>query len=241
MTAPEAVPAVPELVLFDLDGTLVDTVRDLAAAANGMLAALGRPPAGEARVRTFVGNGVERLVHRCLTGALDGEADAVLFESALALFMTHYARHNGRHSTVYDGVEAGLAAAEAAGARLGCVTNKPRRFTEPLLERLSLLQRFQVVVSGDTTARRKPDPEPLLYALTVLGVARERTLLVGDSDNDVRAARAAGIPVVCVRYGYNHGRDIADSRPDAVLDSLSDLRHVLAPVAGRGRTGEAHP
>ena len=218
----------PALVLFDLDGTLVDSVHDLARAADDTMQALGRASPGEARVREWVGNGIERLVHRCLTGDMHTDAPAADFDAAMTLFLAFYERHNGAHSTVYDGVAQGLAAARATGARLGCVTNKSSRFTAPLLARLELAHWFDVVVSGDTTARKKPAPDPLLHAAAALGISPADTLLVGDSLNDVRAARAAGMRVFCVSYGYNHGHDIHDARPDAVLDSLAELDALLA-------------
>jgi len=217
----------PALVLFDLDGTLVDSVHDLAHAAHDMMRAIGRAPPGTAQVRTWVGDGIERLVHRCLTGDMYADAPATEFAAAMTLFMASYDKHNGEHSTVYDGVAQGLAAARAAGARLGCVTNKSRRFTEPLLARLGLADHFDVVVSGDTTPRKKPHPDPLLHAAAAVGVAPHATLLVGDSQNDVRAARAAGMRVMCVSYGYNHGHDIRDAAPDAVMDSLAELAGLL--------------
>jgi phosphoglycolate phosphatase len=230
----------PELVLFDLDGTLVDSATDIAAAADDMMRALQRPAPGEERVRAWVGNGIERLVHRCLTGDMHADAAPALLDRAMALFHDAYTRHNGLHSRLYPGVTEGLAAAEAHGARLGCVTNKSRRYTEPLLRGLGLLSRFQVLVCGDTAAQRKPDPAPLLHALAAMELAARRALLVGDSESDVRAARAAGMPVVCVSYGYNHGRDIADSSPDAVLDTLAELGEVLrrgGSEAGDGDDG----
>lgn len=218
----------PALVLFDLDGTLVDSVHDLARAADDTMRALGRASPGEASVREWVGNGIERLVQRCLSGDMHADAPAADFDAAMALFLAFYEQHNGEHTTVYDGVAQGLAAADAAGARLGCVTNKSSRFTAPLLERVGLAHWFDVVVSGDTTARKKPDPDPLLHAAATLGISPTDTLMVGDSENDVRAARAAGMRVICVSYGYNHGRDIHEARPDAVLDSLAELGALLA-------------
>ena len=219
----------PALVLFDLDGTLVDSVHDLAHAADEMMHALGHEAPGEARVRTWVGNGIERLVHRCLTGHMNDDAPGAEFETALALFTASYDRHNGEHARVYDGVAQGLAAARAIGARLGCVTNKSRRFTEPLLARLGLATRFDIVVSGDSTPHKKPSPDPLLHAAAALGVEPRDTVFVGDSLNDVRAARAAGMRVFCVSYGYNHGHDIRDASPDAVMDSLAELEGLLSP------------
>lgn len=218
----------PRLVLFDLDGTLVDSVGDLAAAADEMMRALDRPPPGEERVRRYVGNGIERLVHRCLSEDMGRDAPADEFARAAPLFMTFYEQHNGRHSTIFQGVLEGLEHTVKIGVPMACVTNKSRQFAVPLLRALGLLDYFSLVVCGDTTAHQKPHPAPLLFALDHYGVAAQHALFVGDSSNDVKAARAAQIPVVCVDYGYNHGEDIALSEPDATLSSLTQLRALLS-------------
>ncbi|ROR29536.1 phosphoglycolate phosphatase [Inmirania thermothiophila] len=212
-----------EAVLLDLDGTLVDSAPDLAAAVDEMLAALGRTPAGEAAVRRWIGNGAPRLVKRALTGEMEAEPDPALFERAYALFLDAYQRHLSEGTRLYPGVAQGLEGLAAMGLRLGCITNKPARFTEPLLARLGIRRYFGVVVSGDTLPRGKPDPAPLLHAAACLKIEPGRTLMVGDSVNDVQAARAAGMRVVCVPYGYNHGEDIAAAQPDAVIASLAEL------------------
>ncbi len=217
----------PQLVLFDLDGTLVDSVKDLASAAQQTMNSLGHAPPDIGKVREYVGNGIERLVHRCLTGRMNADAAPEQFERAIERFMADYEQHNAKHSTVYAGVPEGLDAIARSGVRMGCVTNKSARFTSPLLEALGLAKYFELVVCGDTTAHKKPHPAPLIYALGRSSLTPEQALFVGDSSNDVLAARAARMPVVCVNYGYNHGRDIADSRPDAVLDSLVDLPPLL--------------
>lgn len=219
----------PRLVLFDLDGTLVDSVKDLASAVQQMMGSLGHVPPDVGKVREYVGNGIERLVHRCLTGQMSGDAAPDEFEHAIKLFMAGYEQHNAQHSTVYAGVPEGLDAIARSGVQMGCVTNKSARFTSPLLEALDLARYFELVVCGDTTAHKKPHPAPLNYALERSSLTPEQALFVGDSSNDVLAARAARMPVVCVNYGYNHGRDIADSRPDAVLDSLVELPYLLLP------------
>lgn len=218
----------PRLVLFDLDGTLVDSVGDLSAAANATLADLDRPAVSVEDVRRFVGNGIDALVHRCLTGSMDRPAPATDFTEARARFMSHYESCNARHSTLYAGVEEGLRALGRRGLQLGCVTNKSARFSEPLLAHFDLLERFCTVVSGDTTPRRKPAPEPLLHAASAVGVTTASTLMVGDSRHDVAAARAAGMPVVAVSYGYNHGEPIGGANPDAVVDSLEEIDELLA-------------
>jgi phosphoglycolate phosphatase len=219
----------PRLVLFDLDGTLIDSVGDLAAAADEMMRALDRVPPGEEKVRRYVGNGIHRLVHRCLSDDMHADAPGEEFAHASALFMTFYEQHNGRHSTIFQGVPECLEHTRGAGVAMGCVTNKSERFTLPLLQALGLSDYFSLVVCGDTTAHQKPHPAPLLHALDHYGVVAQHALFVGDSSNDVQAARAAHIPVVCVDYGYNHGEDIALSKPDAILSSLVDLRDLIKP------------
>ncbi|MFN4262547.1 MAG: phosphoglycolate phosphatase [Thioalkalivibrionaceae bacterium] len=232
----------PELILIDLDGTLVDSVPDLSFCVDETMQALGLPRRGEAAVRLWVGNGVERLVARALINALDGEPDEDLLARALPVFRDCYQANSARRSTVYPGVREGLMALRAADFKLGCVTNKARRFTEPLLDSLHLAPYFELLVAGDDLAQKKPDPAPLLHAAATLGAEPRRSLMVGDSKSDVHAARAAGFAVVCMRDGYNHGRDIREEHPDAVLERLDELPALLAagavpePVSLRAQT-----
>lgn len=213
----------PRLILFDLDGTLVDSVPDLAYCIDGMMSGIDRPAWGESRVREWVGNGVERLVKRALVGQLEGEPEPDEYARALPLFMDLYSRHNGQRSRLYPGVKPALERLKQAGYRLACVTNKAEQFTLPLLQALGIHDYFGLITSGDTLARKKPDPLPLLHSAEQFGLAPEESLMVGDSSNDVKAARAAGFNIVCVPYGYNHGADIHLSRPDAVIDTLEQL------------------
>jgi len=213
----------PKLILIDLDGTLVDSVPDLAWSVDRLMEALGRPVHGEDKVRHWVGNGVERLTKRALTEELHAEPDAVEYEKALPIFMDYYHQSNGKYSRVFDGVVEALQAFTAGGYKVGCVTNKAEAFTLPLLESLGIRKYFEVVVSGDTTAHKKPHPEPLLYAAKQFGVAPENCLMIGDSQHDVQAARNAGFQVAAVTYGYNHGEDIRDAKPDAVVDRMDDV------------------
>lgn len=217
----------PATVLFDLDGTLVDSAPDLSAAIDQMLRALSRPSVGEDRVREWVGNGAAILVRRALAGTFDYEkdttSDELTFRQALDLFFTAYADLNGQQARVYDGVEIWLRALKGNGCRLGVVTNKPHAFTGPLLQRMGLDHWFEVSVSGDTLPQRKPDPAPLFHAMSKLGGTPETTLMVGDSINDIKAARNAGMPVVAVRYGYNYGTPVDDLGADIVVDSLAEL------------------
>ena len=215
----------------DVDGTLVDSVPDLALCVDETMRAVGLPARGESRVREWVGNGVERLVERALTDDLDGMPELALFERAMPVFLDCYQRNTCKRSRLYPGVREGLDRLRAAGFALGCVTNKAGRFTLPLLEALGVRNDFGIVVAGDTLPKKKPDPLPLLHAAEHFGAAPADSLLVGDSISDVKAARAAGFRVVCVSYGYNHGQDIRLASPDAVIDSLAELPALLADAA----------
>lgn len=215
--ANEKFPLPVKAVVVDLDGTLLDTARDLAEAANRMLQDLGRPAAAVETIKSYIGNGISRLVKRALTGSMDGEPDAALFERALPLYQKHYAEVLTLHTNPYPGVKEGLEALRDAGFRLACITNKAEKFTLPLLKEMGLLDFFELVLSGDTLPKKKPDPLPLLYAAEKFGTTPAQVLLIGDSLNDVQAARAAGCPVFCVPYGYNRGRDVRELDPDAVI------------------------
>jgi len=221
----------PQMILIDVDGTLVDSVPDLAYCVDVLMERLGRPPHGEAAVRNWVGNGVERLVRRALIGQLDGEPPEADFDRAYPIFLDLYAANTSKRSVLYPGVREGLDWMAAAGYRLGCVTNKAAQFTIPLLTDLGVIDRFGIVVSGDTLPQKKPDPAPLLHAAAHFGVEPTRSLMVGDSVSDVKAARAAGFGIVCMSYGYNHGVDIRLAKPDAVIDSMVELQGLLAAQA----------
>ena len=217
----------PEMVLIDVDGTLVDSVPDLAYCVDEMMKALDMPVHGEAKVREWVGNGVERLTRRALIGQLDGEPDEALFEKAYPIFMDLYAENTSKRSTLYPGVSEGLAYLKAEGYKLGCVTNKAEQFTVPLLTDLGIADNFEIIISGDTLTVKKPDPGPLLHAAKFFGVKPENALMIGDSISDVKASRAAGFQILCMSYGYNHGVDIREASPDVVIDSMAELPAVL--------------
>lgn len=220
------------MVLIDLDGTLVDSVPDLAFCVDAMMDRLGLSKQGEAKVRHWVGNGVERLVKRALIGRLDGEPDEALFRKAMPVFLELYAVNTSKRSQLYPGVKEGLDYLVNQGFKLGCVTNKAAQFTEPCLKDLGIFNKFKIVISGDSLPRKKPDPMPLLHGAELFDVEPEASLLIGDSISDVKAARAAGFQVVCVSYGYNHGQDIRDASPDHVIDSLAELKN-LFPASGQ--------
>lgn len=219
------------MVLIDLDGTLVDSVPDLTFCVDEMMQELGMPLRGEARVRTWVGNGVERLVRRALTDSLDDEPEDELFQRAYPIFLRLYAENTSGRSQLYPGVREGLDYLRSAGFKLGCVTNKAEQFTLPLLEAMGIRDYFAIVVSGDSLQEKKPHPMPLLHAAEFFGVEPGKALMLGDSMSDVKAARAAGFNVVCMSYGYNHGIDIREANPDAVLDSMTELSTLLESAA----------
>lgn len=214
-------------VLIDLDGTLLDTIPDLAAAANLMLGELGRPPLDEALIRTFVGKGIPRLVERVVVAAYGSMADSAVQARALPVFERCYEGVNGAHTTIYHGVIEGLDALRAQGLPLAVVTNKAARFTLPLLEHQGIRHYFGEVVAGDALPRKKPDPDQLLHVCGKLGIAPRDMLMIGDSVNDAQAARAAGCPVFCVTYGYNEGTDVRELDVDAIVDSLSEAARLI--------------
>ena len=213
--------------MIDLDGTLADTIPDLAEAANRMLRELGRPELEPALIRTFVGKGIPRLVERALAGNLDGRVDGAQRERALPLYERCYADVNGKHTVVFPGVREGLQRLRAMRLPLACVTNKAERFTRALLEQLDLAPSFEQVIAGDTLPQKKPDPQPLLHACRGFGITPGEMLMIGDSANDVEAARAAGCPVFCVDYGYNEGRDVRELDVDAIVASLIDATRLI--------------
>jgi len=218
-----------QAVLLDLDGTLLDTIPDLALAANAMRVELGMAPLREDVIATFVGKGVDNLVRRTLVGALDaGEPPPEQYERARASFYRHYHLVNGDKSVVFDGVMPALKTMKSLGLKLAVVTNKPTEFTLPLLQRTGLAGFFDAVVCGDTCARKKPDPEPMLHACALLGAEPARTVAIGDSINDAQAARAAGCSVLAVPYGYNEGRDVRTLEVDGIVATLEDAAAWIA-------------
>ena len=213
----------PRLVMFDLDGTLVDSVPDLAAAIDKMLVLLGRPAAGVERVRDWVGNGARVLVRRALAGDLQhGQVEDGLAAQALELFMQAYAESHAL-TQVYPGVRKALKWLREQRVEMALVTNKPERFIAPLLDKTELGGFFRWIVGGDTLPQQKPDPAALLHVLRLARVDSSQALFVGDSRNDVLAAKAAGVACVALSYGYNHGRPIAEENPMRVLDDLREL------------------
>ncbi|HHW65200.1 MAG TPA: phosphoglycolate phosphatase, partial [Rhodocyclaceae bacterium] len=207
----------PRAVLFDLDGTLLDTIADLADAANLTLAELGRPARSQDEIHSFVGKGIPHLVRRCMiegTSATEAE-----IETAVTVFRRHYAVVNGARTTIYPGVIETLQTLRARDIRLAVVTNKAEAFTLPLLARMEIAHYFDTVVSGDTLAVKKPDPAVVRLACERLEVAPTEALMIGDSANDALAAQGAGIPVLLVTYGYSEGVPVDTIECDGLLSN----------------------
>jgi len=217
----------PKLIMIDVDGTLVDSVPDLAYCIDEMMQKLGLGKWGEAKVRHWVGNGIPKLVERALTGELEGRPIKEVFDIAYPIFLDLYEDNAAERSYLYDGVREGLDYLKSQGYQLGCVTNKSEQFTHPLLKVLGIFNDFKIIISGDTLAKRKPDPMPLLYCAEHFNLKPEECLMLGDSVSDVKAARAAGFDIICMSYGYNHGNDIGDENPDLVIDSMNQLSDYL--------------
>jgi phosphoglycolate phosphatase len=227
-------------ILFDLDGTLVDTAPDITAAVGATLLALQRPSLDDHVLRSYIGRGVDILLHRALTGERDGSAAPGLHREARAVFLEHYAAHNGRTAQVYPGVREGIAHARRLGLALCCVTNKPQAFSDALLAKLGLDESLEFVLGGDALPKGKPDPAPLLHAAARLGLGPKACLMIGDSSNDAIAARAAHMPVVLVGYGYTEDQPVDAIDCDAVVASIADVVMALDPAmnaAGVPSTG----
>ncbi|WP_035382641.1 phosphoglycolate phosphatase [Ferriphaselus sp. R-1] len=216
-------------IVIDLDGTLLHTAPELAESANRMLRDMGRAPVSQELLMSYIGNGIHWLVKRALTGDMYAEPDAALFDEALPIFEQHYTEL-ACVSQPFANVVAGLDAMKAAGFRLGCITNKVMRYTDPILKASGLAPYFEIVLAGDTLPEKKPHPMPLLHAAKFFGCAIENLLLVGDSLSDSQAARAAGCPILCVPYGYNHGEPVETLDIDAVITDLMGVLPLVRKV-----------
>lgn len=216
----------PALVMFDLDGTLVDSVPDITTATDTMLQALGAAPAGEARVRNWVGNGAARLVARALAHAGREHQQ----DQAMTLWRAAYQLCCTRSSQLYPDAKALLQALQAAGCKLALTTNKPIQFARPLIEHLGIAHYFELVLGGECVANKKPAPDMLLEVLQTTHTEPERALMVGDSVADIEAARAAGVKVAAVTFGYDNGKPVTTLAPDLVVDALAQL--LPTPMGG---------
>ncbi len=213
--------------LIDLDGTLVDSLPDIACATNAMRDEFGLPALPVKRIAAYVGKGVDVLVHRALTETMDDCAPADAFERGKQSFNRHYGRVNGNESRVYPGVQEALADLRGKRVLLACVTNKPRSFTLQLLDRINLKAAFTAIVTGDDTLQKKPHGEPMRHACQLLGVSVSDATVIGDSENDVLSARAAGCRVIVVETGYNEGRSVSGLAADAIVPTLLQAARLI--------------
>jgi len=220
-------PLAVKVIMIDLDGTLLNTADDLALSANLMLKDLGLPEQSTATICSYIGKGIRKLVKRALTGELDGEPDVALFEKALPIYEKHYANNLSVNTRPYPGVLEGIKALQQAGFKLACITNKAEAFTLPLLRATGLYDQFEIVLSGDSLPRKKPDPMPLTHICKHFDAQPHEALLIGDSLNDAIAARAADCHVFIVPYGYNEGRDVYELDCDAIVESLFDASKLV--------------
>ena len=213
--------------IIDLDGTMLDTVPDFHVAINRMRAELDLAPIGQEQIALMVGKGSENLIRAVLALDFDAAGTESRCDAAMAAYQRHYLAINGNHSLLYQDVIAGLDAMRAQGLRLACVTNKPIGFATPLLAQKGLAGYFEVVYGGDSLARKKPDPMPLLQVCADFGLAPAQVVAIGDSSNDAEAARAAGCPVLTVPYGYNHGRSIHETDSDGIVNTLLEAATLI--------------
>jgi len=218
-----------KVILFDLDGTLIDSVPDLASAVNHMLEALNRESFSEDTIRYWVGNGAQVLVKRALSGQteIDENLDSILFEKALGIFLTFYGQNLCLNTAAYPNVSTTLHALKEEGYRLVIVTNKPFDFVGPILEGLRLDGLFDFWLGGDSLDKKKPDPLPLLHVCEHMNVSIDQCVMVGDSKNDLLAANTCGMQSVGVTYGYNYGEDIGIYNPTFIIDDFSELNELL--------------
>ncbi|GJG97203.1 phosphoglycolate phosphatase [Cupriavidus pauculus] len=225
-----------QAVIVDLDGTMVDTAGDFHASVNAMLLALVHQhphlgpvePMSAQEIVSFVGKGSENLIRRVLDARFSPLHANGLFADAYALYDREYVRINGQFSNLYPNVREGLAALKSLGLRMACVTNKPWNFTEPLLAKTGLAQYFELVYGGDAFPLRKPDPYPLLKVAEVFHLDPAAVLAIGDSENDARAARAAGMGVLLMPYGYNHGNPVQGVDADGIVADIARVAALLA-------------
>lgn len=220
-------------VAIDLDGTLLDTVHDLAAAVNALLVEWGLAPLAVERVRSFIGKGMANLVRRALGEARGVSPEAIDEDEAreaLTLYQQHYHAVLGRHTRIFAGVRDGLARLSGMNLPLAVITNKATRFVRPHLVQSGLHAHFRLVLGAEDLPTRKPDPGPLLHVAQVFGVEPSRLLMVGDSANDAQAARAAGCPVLIVPYGYHEDLPVQTIDADGIVPSLMAVADCIRPV-----------
>jgi len=218
-----------KLIIFDFDGTLIDSGPDLALAVNYMLKSLGFKTFSQDIIHGWIGNGAQTLVKRALVGKYDISEDieTKLFDKALKIFLDFYEKNVCVKTIVYPNVEKTLKSLKKFGFVLAIVTNKPFAFIEPILTNLNLDSYFEYYLGGDSLSLKKPNPEPLLHICKKLSLHVEQSVMVGDSKNDIIAAQRANMQSIAVSYGYNYGEDIAIYKPDIVVDDIYEIVEIL--------------
>ncbi|WP_297440641.1 phosphoglycolate phosphatase [Sulfurimonas sp.] len=218
-----------KVIIFDFDGTLIDSVPDLTLAVNHMLRALSRDPFSQELVHSWVGNGAQTLVKRALLGKseVDEILDETLFQKALDIFLNYYGKNVCIHTKLYPNVIKTLISLKDRGFKLAIVTNKPVAFVEPILQGLALDEYFEYYIGGDSLQQKKPDPEPLLHVCKKMDISVSNAVMIGDSKNDIIAASNAAMDSIGVSYGYNYGQKIDIYEPNAVVDDIYEIVEIL--------------
>jgi phosphoglycolate phosphatase len=218
-----------KLIIFDLDGTLIDSSPDLALAINHMLTTLKRNTFSTDTIHYWVGNGAEMLVKRALSGdaTIDETLDPTLCKEALKIFLNFYAKNLAVATVTYPHVKTTLKSLKEHGYRLAIVTNKPIAFVEPIFNELELMEFFELILGGDSLEKKKPDPMPLLHVCNKLNISIEESVMVGDSKNDIQAANACNMQSIGLTYGYNYGENISVHNPSIVFDDFADILSTL--------------
>lgn len=219
-----------QLLIFDFDGTLIDSVPDLADATNAMLTTLGKDTYSLDTIRNWVGNGSKMLVERALVGkveVLEGELTQEEADHAEQVFFDAYKDISGSKTVAYPDVDSGLRKLKSAGFALALVTNKPIRFVPKILESFGWQDLFSEVLGGDSLPVKKPDPAPLLHVCEALGISTDKAVMIGDSRNDILAGQNANMDTFGLSYGYNYGQDIRELNPTEAFDDFASLVEYL--------------
>ncbi len=218
-----------KLLIFDLDGTLIDSVPDIAVATNKMLSDLGKQTFSEDNIRHWVGNGSRKLIERVLDHAIENKETITtsLIDNAEQLFFQHYQQHCANKTVAYNGVDNGLKILKNHGFTLALVTNKPMQFVPSILEYFNWQDLFSIVLGGDSVAEKKPSPLPLNYVCEKLNISTEHAIMIGDSKNDIFAGQNANMQTIGLSYGYNYGQEIVDFNPSYCFDDFSEMVEFL--------------